>query len=221
MPPTCLREWPSRRASRARIPSRRPDGDGRTTMRSMQVTARVAALAGLLLVPLFAVVGVVTASTGSAAAATPSFQPIVPARIMDTRSGTGTAAAPLGAGETRALQVAGQAGIPADAVAVALNVTATEPTAASYLTVWPAGAAMPTASNVNYVAGQTVANMVTVGLGGGGQIDLFNFAGATQVVIDVTGWYTAGFHPLVPARVMDTRAGLGGPTFRAGENREL
>jgi hypothetical protein len=187
-------------------------------MGSMRVTRRFAAFAGLLLVPLFALVA---APSGTAAAATPSFQPIVPVRLMDTRSGVGTAPGPLGAGETRALAVAGQAGIPADAVAVALNVTVTDPTAASYLTVWPAGAAMPTASNVNFIAGQTIANMVTVGLGGGGQIDLFNFAGDAHVVVDVTGWYTGGFHPIVPARVMDTRAGLGGAAFQAGDSREL
>jgi peptidoglycan hydrolase-like protein with peptidoglycan-binding domain len=187
-------------------------------MRSMRLRGRLAVLAGLLVVPLFAIVA---GPAGSAAAATPSFQPIVPVRIMDSRAGVGTAAAPLGSGETRALAVAGQAGVPADAVAVAVNVTVTQPTAASYLTVWPAGAAMPTASNVNFVAGQTVANMVTVGLGTGGQIDLFNFAGNADVVVDVTGWYTGGFHPIVPTRVMDTRAGQGGATFQAGESRDL
>ena len=140
---------------------------------------------------------------------------------MDTRAGLGTTAAPLSTAETRALQVAGQAGVPADAVAVAVNVTVTEPTAASYVTVWPAGAAMPTASNLNVVAGQTVANMVTVGLGTGGQIDLFNLAGDAQVLVDVTGWYSSGFTPVVPVRVMDTRAGLGGATFQPGESRPL
>ncbi len=184
-------------------------------MRSRRFIGRLSVLAGMLLVPVFAVVA---APSGVAAAATPSFNPIVPVRIMDTRSGTGTTAAPLGSGETRALQVTGQAGIPADAVAVALNVTVTDPDAAGYVTVWPAGAAMPTASNINFVAGQTVANMVTVGLGAGGQIDLFNFAGDSQVIVDVTGWYTGGFHPVVPVRVMDTRSGLGGATFQAGES---
>ena len=178
-------------------------------------------IGGVVLVPLVAVVAP-TATAGVAAAAPgPAFHPIVPARIMDTRSGTGTTASPLGAGETRALQVAGQADIPADAVAVALNVTVTEPTTATYLTVWPAGASQPTASNVNVVAGQTVANMATVGLGAAGQIDLFNFAGDAQVVVDVTGWYADGFQPVVPARVVDTRQGLGGPTFQAGEGRDI
>jgi peptidoglycan hydrolase-like protein with peptidoglycan-binding domain len=177
--------------------------------------------AGAVLVPVVAVVAPTATAGVAVATAGPSFHPIVPARIMDTRSGIGTDASPLGGGETRALQVTGQADIPADAVAVALNVTVTEPTVATYLTVWPAGAAQPTASNVNVVAGQTVANMVTVGLGSGGQIDLFNFAGAAQVVVDVTGWYADGFQAVVPVRVVDTRSGVGGPTFQPGESRDV
>jgi len=187
-------------------------------MASWPKFARVGALVVAVLVPVAAVVGV---PAGAASAAGPSFNPIAPNRIMDTRAGVGTPAAPLAAGETRALQVVGQAGIPADAVAVAVNLTVTEPTASSYVTVWPAGATMPTASNINVVAGQTLANMVTVGIGSGGQIDLFNLAGDAHVLVDVTGWYTAGFTPLVPVRVMDTRAGVGGATFQGGETREL
>jgi peptidoglycan hydrolase-like protein with peptidoglycan-binding domain len=179
---------------------------------------RIGALAGVLLLPALAVVAL---PSGVAAAAAPSFHPIAPTRIMDTRAGVGTAAIPLAAGETRALQVAGQAAIPAAAVAVAVNVTVTEPTASGYVTLWPAGAAMPTASNVNFLAGQTVANMVTVGLGAGGQINLFNFAGDSPVLVDVTGWYTSGFTPIVPIRVVDTRVGLGGGTFQPGEGRDL
>jgi peptidoglycan hydrolase-like protein with peptidoglycan-binding domain len=186
-----------------------------------RVVRWVGGTAMAVLVPVVAVV-TSTATAGVAAAAPgPPFHPIVPARIMDTRSGAGTTAAPLGAGETRALQVAGQADIPADAVAVALNVTVTEPTAATYLTVWPDGAPRPTASNVNVIAGQTVANMVTAGLGAGGQVELFNFNGAAEVVVDVTGWYADGFKPVVPVRVVDTRGGLGGPTLQAGESRDV
>ncbi len=188
----------------------------------------------LLLVPAVAAVVPLASATPAAAtpaapaqappataAGSPSLHPIAPARIMDTRSGTGTTASPIGGGETRALQVVGQAGIPADAVAVALNVTVTEPTASSYLTVWPAGAAMPTASSVNFVAGQTVANMVTVGIGTGGQVDLYNFRGDASTVVDVTGWYTTGFAPVQPSRVVDTRQGLGGATFQPAEAREI
>jgi hypothetical protein len=70
-----------------------------------------------------------------------------------------------------------------------LNVTVTNPSAASYLTAWPAGAVQPLASDLNYVAGQTVPNLVVVKLGANGAIDLFNATGSTDVVVDVVGWY--------------------------------
>ena len=150
----------------------------------------------------------------------PAFHPIAPSRLLDTREGLGGKAAPLGPAETRDVPVAGTAAVPATAVAVVLNVTVTEPTAASYLTVWPAGAARPTASNLNVVAGQTVANMVTVGLGTNGAISVYNNAGGAEVVVDVTGWYSSGFHPITPARALDTREGIVGP-LAAGEVRGL
>ena len=108
-----------------------------------------------------------------------------------------------------------------DATAVALNVTVTDPTAASYLTVWPYGSGLPTASNLNFVPGQTVPNMVTVGIGVGGGVSLFNFAGSVEVIVDVTGWYDSGFHPVVPGRVMDSRTGQCGFKLHAGEQREV
>ena len=111
--------------------------------------------------------------------------------------------------------------IPIDAIAVALNVTVTQPTMPSYLTVWPAGVATPTASNLNFEPGQTVANMVTVGLGPASTVSLFNLAGTVDVVVDVAGWYDSGFHPVVPGRIMDTRAGQCGLKMHADERREV
>ena len=147
------------------------------------------------------------------------FHPLVPARLVDTRDGTGGSAAPLGDAEARLVKVGGQGGVSPTAVAVALNVTVTEPTASGYLTAWPAGAAQPVASNVNFVPGQTVPNMVTVGLGTAGQVALFNSVGATHVVVDVAGWFDGGFHPVQPARIMDTRAGTCLTRLGPGETR--
>ena len=82
-----------------------------------------------------------------------------PARLLDTRAGGATVDnqfAALGIrpfGSTLALPVAGRAGVPADAVAVVLNVTVTEAQGDGFITVFPCGAAQPTASNLNYVAG--------------------------------------------------------------------
>ena len=144
------------------------------------------------------------------------FHPITPARLLDTRTAP---ASPLVGGTTRDVVIGGQAGVPATAAAVALNVTVTEPTASSFLTVWPAGAPRPTASNINMVPGQTVPNMVVVGLGASGAVSLFNFAGTTHAIIDVAGWFDAGFHPVVPARIMDTRSGQCLTRLGPGETR--
>ena len=70
-----------------------------------------------------------------------------------------------------------------------MNVTVTQPTAPSLLTVWPTRETRPTASNLNYVANQTVPNLVVVKVGTGGKVDLFNDAGGTHVVSDVVGWF--------------------------------
>lgn len=95
---------------------------------------------------------------------------------------------------TLSLPVAGQGGVPAmnatvPPTAVVLNVTVTNPTAGSFLTVWPEGAVEPLASDLNYGAGQTVPNLVVVKLGANGSIDLFNGVGTTDVIVDVVGWY--------------------------------
>jgi hypothetical protein len=75
------------------------------------------------------------------------------------------------------------------AVAAVLNVTVTNTTASSYLTVWPDGTGRPLASDMNWVAGQTIPNLAIVKLGSNGKVDIFNFAGSTDVVVDVMGWY--------------------------------
>jgi len=143
---------------------------------------------------------------------------LTPARIADTRVGSGypDAGTALGPGATLSVQVAGMGGVPATgAAAVLLNVTATDTTAGGYLTVFPAGTAVPTASNLNWTAGQTVANRVVVPVGSGGQVSLYNSSGSTAVVVDVDGYFSAGalnnsglslFTPLSPVRILDTRA---------------
>ena len=86
----------------------------------------------------------------------------VPARLVDTRGVDGNAPTPLNAGESRLVEIAGLGGVPADATAVVMNVTAVRPTAAGHLDVYPVGSARPTSSNVNFPAGVTVPNLVTM-----------------------------------------------------------
>ncbi len=142
------------------------------------------------------------------------FSPTVPSRLMDTRTGASTidgayaGIGAVGANSAIALRVSGRGDVPDGAAAVALNVTVTEPTATSYVTVWPSGTARPNASNLNMTSGATVANLVTVGVGSGGEVSLYNESGATHLIVDVVGWFTAdgSYQPITPARIADFRA---------------
>ena len=87
------------------------------------------------------------------------------------------------------MQVAGLGGVPANAGAVVMNVTVDQPTANGYVTVYPTGQPTPLASNLNFVAGQTIANLVTAKVGAGGSVNIYNFAGQTNVLFDVVGWF--------------------------------
>jgi hypothetical protein len=101
--------------------------------------------------------------------------------------------------------------VPADASAIVMNVTATDATAGSYLTVYPHGTLMPNASNINFGPGETIANLTTVGVGGMGSVVFANAVGATHVVVDVVGYYDNGTTPgdrytaLAPTRIVDSR----------------
>jgi hypothetical protein len=111
-----------------------------------------------------------------------------PQRLFDSRSGLNTPRGAFGPGEARAIQVVGQAGVPNGATAVVLNVTVTEPTYTGYITVYPAGAARPLASTLNYTFGQNIPNLVMVKLGPGGQVALYNSAGTAHLLADVVGY---------------------------------
>ncbi|GAA0679944.1 hypothetical protein GCM10010193_37020 [Kitasatospora atroaurantiaca] len=156
-----------------------------------------------------------------------------PTRLLDTREGVGTGGvkAPVGQGRTISLTVGGVSGIPAGARAVTLNVTATKPTAGGFLTVFPHGQSRPTASNLNFTAGQTVPNLVTVPVGTDGKVDFFNFLGDTDVIADLAGYYLADapqtggvFRKLdAPTRLLDTREGVGTGGVKApvGQGRTI
>ena len=136
----------------------------------------------------------------------------VPARLVDTRGVDGASATPLTAGESRLVEIAGLGGVPADATAVVMNVTAVRPTAAGHLDIYPAGSPRPTSSNVNFPAGVTVPNLVTMPIGTGGDIYVYNETGSTNLLVDVVGWYTPGdpspgarYNSVTPVRLVDTR----------------
>jgi len=146
------------------------------------------------------------------------YNPVVPNRVLDTRLGMGAPAAPVCAGQTISVKIAGTPGVPSTGVAaVVLNVTVTRTVVApSSLTVYPTGTTRPSTSNLNFVPGQTLANGVIVKLGTGGSagyVDFYDAAGHTDIVADVSGWFTdatsssggSRYVGLSPSRLLDTR----------------
>lgn len=80
------------------------------------------------------------------------------------------------------------------ATAVVVNLTVTQPSAESHLRAFPTGQPLPVVSSLNFVANQTIANMVTMPIGAGGKISVFNNSGQTHVIGDVTGYYRGHDH---------------------------
>ncbi|MBT2449712.1 hypothetical protein J7F03_22045 [Streptomyces sp. ISL-43] len=156
----------------------------------------------------------VTNSMGVTSAGS-EFVPHDPTRLLDTRDGTGAASAQAVApyGTTR-VKVGGNSGIPADVTAVALNVTVTNAAADGHITAYASGTEQPKASNVNFVAGQTVPNLTIVPVGADGYVELANRSwGNVDLIADVTGYFTRsaanGYTSLDPARLVDSRNGWG------------
>lgn len=121
-----------------------------------------------------------------------SFYAVTPCRAVDTRTGFGGV---VNSSVTRNFTIQTVCGVPSGAKAVALNVTITGPTAAGFLSLWPAGGSMPLVSTINFVAGeQALANGAIVplaattpdlsliyGVGGG--------SATVHVILDVTGYF--------------------------------
>lgn len=167
------------------------------------------------------VVSATTVAAGGGGSATPgaeasagagSYTPVPGARLFDSRQTGGS----FGPGETRSIPVTGRGGIPASGVsAIVVNLTVATPTTNSWMTVWPSGQPRPQVSSINVVHGRTRANLVTVPVGPGGTVDVYNQSGRATVVLDAVGYYAAtaatpgapsGFyHEVYPERYIDTR----------------
>jgi hypothetical protein len=118
-----------------------------------------------------------------------NFYTVLPCRLVDTR--LPSPGNPLRAKEDRTFAVAGSCDIPADAVAVSLNVTATASSAQGHLRLHPGGSTVPTASTINYAVGQTRANNAIVPLGALGDVAVYSGqgTGTVHVILDVNGYF--------------------------------
>ena len=68
--------------------------------------------------------------------------------------------------------------------------TAINGTRASSVTVWALGTNRPLPSDLYWIPGRTVPNLVMAKLGDNGQINIYNHAGSVDVIVAVEGWYS-------------------------------
>ena len=136
---------------------------------------------------------------------------VVPDRVLDTRLPVqiGYTGAQPAAGQVVTVAVAGTSpvGVPADATAVALNITALNAAADGYVTVWPCGTPRPATSTLNLAASAIVANLAITPTGADGSVCVFTQQ-AADLVVDIEGYFPANsdYRPVAPQRVLETRA---------------
>ena len=174
---------------------------------------------------LFDVTGYFTADATGA-----TFHALVPARVLDTRFGTGLSGTFV-SHHARQFAVAGRGGVDPAAIAVTGNLTVTGQTNAGFVALTLAADNAPSTSTLNFPLGDVRANGVTVPLNGSGDLWATYVAASssatTNLVFDVTGYFDADasgvtYHPLTPARILDSRndVGLIGP-FLSKSPREF
>jgi hypothetical protein len=143
------------------------------------------------------------------AAGDTTYTPLTPTRVLDTRNGTGAPKAKLAGGGTLTLQIGGANGIPAGVAAVAINLTAVDETGSGFLTPYADGTATPATSGLQF--GTTaIAGMAIVPVGADGKIDIHDSGSSTDVIGDVSGYFTAGtageaYRAIALTRLVDTR----------------
>ncbi|MFI9384117.1 RCC1 domain-containing protein [Kutzneria sp. NPDC052558] len=138
---------------------------------------------------------------------TQAFFPLLPGRVLDTRNADGTPRNALQAGETRPLNLMYWA--PPGATAAVVNMTATNVTGNTVLTVWAHGAPQPGVSNLNLLPGQTSANAVITPLNGDRALDIRNREGRLDAIVDLAGY----FAPALPACATKCVIGSGANEF--------
>ena len=133
------------------------------------------------------IVDVVGTFTGAGAPSSHGglFMLIPPAREVDTRIPLGFGRLAVGSSATR-----NPASVPDDAIAVAQNITITRTASSGFITAYPAGLAdVPIVSNGNATAAEQTRAVLSITSLGGGSSSYFASM-STDVVVDVTGWFT-------------------------------
>jgi PKD repeat protein len=148
-----------------------------------------------------------------------TYHTVTPARFLDTRKGNGLSGR-FQAKIVRTFQVTGRTvggtTIPATAKAITGNLTVAGQTTQGFVSLGPDAGTVGSTSTLNFPVGDVRANNVTVKLSGTGSLAaLFTaVSGSTDLVLDITGYFTADesgayYVPVTPTRILDSRKGNG------------
>jgi len=158
------------------------------------------------------------------------FVPVTPCRIADTRLANGAYGGPeLAAATQRDFLIPGSTcGIPSNAAAYSLNVTAVPTGGLGFLAIFPSGSTRPLVSTLNSDS-RVKANAAIVPAGNNGGVTVY-VSDASHVILDINGYFVSGnssalaFYPVTPCRISDTRLAngpLGGPYLAATVTRTI
>ena len=143
-----------------------------------------------------------------------------PVRVDDSRTDPG--GLPVAARTIRTVDLAEV--VPPGTTAVVGNLTVTEPVAEGFIAAFPCGTAVPQTSNLNFLAGETRAVAIIIGVDAASRLCLRSIVDH-HVVVDITGYYspapqfgpTAELRPLPGRRLADSRTGQGGWSGKFGD----
>ncbi|WP_410613999.1 S1 family peptidase [Amycolatopsis sp. lyj-109] len=143
-----------------------------------------------------------------------------PDLVLDTRTSLGGHPGKLAAGEVVTVPVRGVGGIPADAVAVAVNLTGTESDSGTFFSVFAQGTPGPSTLNIRPDENRAAQSLVRIG--DDGAIRIFLHHGQSHVLLSLVGSFVPGdagsrYAALAtPTRLLDTRAGTPAPLGPGG-----
>ena len=155
------------------------------------------------------------------------FHPITAAKLIDTRGGgvTPVPIAPLAAEGQIDVPVVGALGIPAEATAVSATLTVHSPTGPGNALVYPGPCGTPPfTSTLTSTRNRSSASVAIVPIGPNGGLCVVARNAATNISLQINGWFGAGPNGLAmvataPTRLLDTRLSSGRLT--AGASRSL
>jgi hypothetical protein len=157
-----------------------------------------------------------------------TYHPLTPAyRALDTATSTThtnlTSTGNVAAGKSFTLQITGVDAIPTDATAVAINLTAFGDTGLGILEAYQTGITQPTDTTLTYDGGQIASLAADVSIGTSGTITINNSTSSTDIIGDISGYFTTDtsgkvYHTTNPTRIVDTRIGIGGTTGALASN---